>query len=299
MGFLQPNYNKPGAGVSKKGPKKKEFVRFFEIYTRKFWNLMVANLLYVAVSLPLVTGGLADAGLTRITRSFSQEKFAFIRQDFFDTIRKNWKQALPIGVVNLLLTGLLIFDIYWFYATGEGLGGILLFAGILLASVIFAFMRYYIPLLIITFKLNWKQIYKNAFLLALAGLKRNVVISIVLVLVYALAGWLMWINLAVGLTVSLMMYIFVFPAFRSFLIQFCIFPVVKKYIIDPYYREHPDEDIEKRKDLNLEVESGEEEEESVFEDTLPEVEDSVCDDNKIVIPKQYSSIRDDDDDDTI
>lgn len=299
MGFLQPNYNKPGAGVSKKGPKKKEFVRFLEIYARKFWNLMVANLLYVAVSLPLVTGGLADAGLTRITRSFSQEKFAFIRQDFFDTIRKNWKQALPIGIVNLLLTGLLVFDIYWFYVTGEGLGGILLFAGILLASVIFAFMRYYIPLLIITFKLNWKQIYKNAFLLALAGLKRNVVISVVLVLVYALAGWLMWINLAVGLTVSLMMYIFVFPAFRSFLIQFCIFPVVKKYIIDPYYREHPDEDIEKRKDLNLEVESGEEEEESVFEDTLPEPEDFASDDSEIVIPKQYSSIREDDDDDTI
>ena len=95
------------------------------------------------------------------------------------------------------------------------------------------------------------------------------------------------------------MYIFVFPAFRSFLIQFCIFPVVKKYIIDPYYREHPDEDIEKRKDLNLEVESGEEEEESVFEDTLPEPEDSASDDSEIVIPKQYSSIREDDDVDTI
>ena len=52
------------------------------------------------------------------------------------------------------------------------------------------------------------------------------------------------------------------------------FPSIKKYIIDPYYRDHPDEDIEKRKGLGLEVEEpkpvlpeGEEEEpENVFED---------------------------------
>ena len=40
MGFLQANYNKPGAGVRKNAPQKKEFVLFFEIYFRKFWKLV-------------------------------------------------------------------------------------------------------------------------------------------------------------------------------------------------------------------------------------------------------------------
>ena len=54
-----------------------------------------------------------------------------------------------------------------------------------------------------------------------------------------------------------------FPSFRSFLIQYNVFPEVKKYIIDPYYEEHPDEDIEKRRELGL---LDDDENEAVFND---------------------------------
>ena len=83
-----------------------------------------------------------------------------------------------------------------------------------------------------------------------------------------------------------LMYIFFLPAFRSFLIQFTIFPLVKRAIIDPYYKEHPNEDIDKRNDLNLEVSEEEaqaKKEEPVFIDMgrTREREESV-------VPKQYS-----------
>ena len=58
------------------------------------------------------------------------------------------------------------------------------------------------------------------------------------------------------------------PCFVYLLTQFCVFPAIKQYIIDPYYRDHPDEDIEKRKSLGLEVD--EEQEESEFSDELIE-----------------------------
>ena len=48
-----------------------------------------------------------------------------------------------------------------------------------------------------------------------------------------------------------------------FLIQFNVFLEVKKYIIDPYYQDHPDEDIEKRRELGL---LDYDEDVSVFED---------------------------------
>lgn len=298
MGFLQANYDKPGAGVRKDAPQKKEFVRFFEIYARKFWNLIQANLIYVLFSLPILTTGLADAGLTFITRNFARERFAFIWQDYIETIKKNWKQALPIGIINLVISLILLFDIQFFYTSGDGISGILMLALIFFVSLVFVWMRYYIPLLIITFKLSAKQIYKNSFLLAMAGLKRNIVISLVLAALYALAYVLIRLNLAVGLTILIMAYLFLFPAFRSFLIQFCIFPVVKKHIIDPYYRDHPDEDVDKRHDLNLETNDGEgESEEAIFQDTVAEPEDS--DDTARPIPQFYYRRSDDDDDDTI
>ncbi len=149
-------------------------------------------------------------------------------------------------------------------------------------------------------KLSTKQIYKNSFLLALAGLKRNAVAFAVIALIYVLFGLLLFnINLYIALTVLVIFYIFVYPAFRSFLIQFCVFPVVKKYIIDPYYEAHPDEDKELRRDLNLEVDDGvgDDEEESIFTDSSVAEEALPAKD----IPDVYrrSTRRADDDDDTI
>lgn len=298
MGFLQANYNKPGAGVRKNAPQKKEFVLFFEIYFRKFWKLVTANLLYVLFSLPLVTCGLADAGITFITRNYAREKFAFVWEDYRDTIKKNWKQALPIGIINLVITFILVFDISFFYGSGEGVSGIIMLALILFVAVVFAFMRYYIPLLQITFKLSIKQIYKDSLLLAAVGMKRNIIITLVLAVWYVLAYLLLQVNLAIGLVIIVLAYLFVFPAFRSFLIQFCIFPVVKKHIIDPYYRDHPEEDIDKRRGLNLETEeSPEEQDESIFEDVLPAEGEEETPASVIKgIPAQHTDPRDDDDD---
>ena len=55
MGLFSRNYSKPGKGVSKNEPQKAAIFTLFEIYFRKFWNLMVLNLLYFLVSaLPIV-----------------------------------------------------------------------------------------------------------------------------------------------------------------------------------------------------------------------------------------------------
>ena len=115
-GFLGMfDYNKPGPGVSKDAPKKKSFFVFWDIYLRKFWKLIIANLLYVLVSLPVVTGGLAQAGLTFVTRNYVREKHVFLPSDFLDTIKKNWKQALAVGILELLFGVILVYDIYFFW----------------------------------------------------------------------------------------------------------------------------------------------------------------------------------------
>ena len=119
------DYNKPGPGVDKNGPQKKGIVIFFELYFRKFWKLILANLLYVLVSLPVVTTGFANAGLTYITRNFVREKHAFIYSDFMDTIKKNWKQALPLGLLNLVFGAIIAFDVYFFWFYTEGFFGMI------------------------------------------------------------------------------------------------------------------------------------------------------------------------------
>ncbi len=288
------DYNKPGPGVSKNAPKKKGFIVFFEIFFRKFWKLITANLLYVAITLPLVTVGLSNAGLTYITRNFAREKHAFIAGDFFDTIKKNWKQALPAGIINLVVTFILAFDIYFFMtyslnADSQILHYILL-AVTLSIALFFTFMKYYIFMIMITFKLKLKQIYKNSAILAIAGLKRNLLIFVVLGLLYIAAIALLFINLVVGITVILFVYILLFPAFRSYLIQYNIFPVIKKFMIDPYYKEHPGEDLEAKRALNIadEEDTPAEGEEPVFQDVVPGDGDEDEKKPANTFPRQYT-----------
>jgi len=311
--------SKPGPGVSKNEPKKKRFFLFWELYFRKFFRLIIANMLYALVSLPVVTRGLAEAGLTFVTRNYAREKHVFLPSDFFDTIKKNWKQALVTGILELVISACLIFDIIYAWDWMNAVQGfeimpLLFFAVSFFLVVIFTYTRYYLYMQIITFKLSFKQVWKNSLLLAIVGFKENIIITLSLLAVYALVAVLLLNYFWYVLAPLVILYVLLFPAFRSFLIQFTIFPLIKRTIIDPYYNEHPEEDLDKRHDLNLDVEEapktvveGAEQEDPnvIFKDVGKEEPISES------IPKQYNAdemrkgrrlqknMKDSDDDGTI
>lgn len=52
MGLFNSNYSAPGPGVSKNARRKKGIARFYEIFFRKFWDLIKLNILYIVTLLP-------------------------------------------------------------------------------------------------------------------------------------------------------------------------------------------------------------------------------------------------------
>lgn len=273
------NYEKEGPGISKNAPKKKTFIVFFETFFRNFWKFIVINVIYGIFSLPVITNGLAAAGITNVTRNIARDKHSFGTSDFLETIMKNWKQALPAGIINTLIYIILGFDIYFFYTASEGIMATVGLGISLCMLFIFTVMQYYIWTLIITFKFSLKQVYKNSFKFVFINMKMNLLCFFAILLVYAVNIALVFLLQSYFLpviTFELLLYILLFPSFRYLLVQYCTFPSIKKYIIDPYYAEHPDEDIEKRQNLGIEIErktepkpdgeEGEEEPENVFED---------------------------------
>ena len=63
-----------------------------------------------------------------------------------------------------------------------------------------------------------------------------------------------------------------YPGFHHLLVQFCVFPAVRRLMIDPYYEQHPNDDIELRRSLGLPVPEDDEEEETLFDDNEPKTE---------------------------
>ncbi len=248
------NYEKEGPGIDKNAPKKHGFIVFFETFFRNFWKFIIINLVYCLISLPLFTNGLANVGITHVARNTARDKHSFGLSDFFDTIKKNKKQAIFAGIINTVVYFLMAANafFYWFYTKGFmqtiGIGFVI--------SIFFIFtvMCYYLWTLIITFNYTLKQAYMNSFRFVFVNLKFNLLCFFVIALVIAAGVALLFLfpnYFFMILPIEFLLYIAIFPGFKALLVQFCTFHSIKKFIIDPYYEEHPDEDLDKRHDLGL------------------------------------------------
>lgn len=258
------DYTKEGPGIRKDAPKKKAIFVFFETFFRNFFKFISINLVYILLSLPIVTHGMASAGITNVARNTARDKHSFGLSDFFETIRKNLKQSLVVGIINAAVTFLLISSLRFYndsYLQTKSIMSLLGFGVCLSFATCFAIMNFYIYTLMITFNFKIKELYKNSFKFVFVNLWKNLLCGIILLAVYAV-----YIVIALliddirVLIIELIIATLTLPAFRFLMVQFFTFGSIKKYIIDPYYKEHPDADIEKRRNLGLEVPEDDDEE---------------------------------------
>ena len=155
--------------------QKTSFFRFFELWFQNFWMLVPINFVCSVISALLIPYGLAQAGMTNVTRNLARDRHSFGLSDFFDTIKANWKQSLVVGIINLLVTILLCFGLLFYY-NSQGIFADIVLGFLLICFVTFSFMRYYMWTMIITFDLPTSKIYKNSFLLAFVNFKNNFII---------------------------------------------------------------------------------------------------------------------------
>ena len=268
------NYNRPGPGVRKDEKPKKAVPRFFTIIGRKFFDLIKLNLLFdipVAVSLALVfllnsvtqLSFLADlplllispfvAGLAIVTRNYAREEHAFIYWDFRDAVKNNWKAFLINGVVCYALYFILSVAInYYSQASKTNTFFLVAMVVCIALTVVFAFAQYYVPVMLVTFDLSLRQVYKNALIFAILGLWRNLLLTVLL----ALIAFLFYISQVMVLTmiIAILLIVFFIFSFCMFLINFTVYPLIDKMMIKPYKKkleEESDEKMGKKEDVTF------------------------------------------------
>jgi len=195
------------------------------------------TLVLLALSfLILFTFGPVTAGVTYILRNMIREEPVFLWSDFKYAIKRNWKQALPVGIVDIVLSLLLVYDIIWFNANSGGSISIML---ILLWAllIIYFFMRLYIYPMLVTFDLKFTKLFKNALIFAIAGFKRNIVALIGIIIFVMLTLFLCIVILPIGIVIP---FILLFSLI-GFISTYASYPKIKQIMIDPYYAEHPEE----------------------------------------------------------
>jgi len=106
-------------------------------------------------------------------------------------------------------------------------------------------MNYYVYMMIVTLDLKLTQIYKNAAIFAFLGIVKNIVITVVLVLALLIAVYIgIYTRVYILLMPIAILYIGgIMFSFLSYTASFLTFPTIKKYILDPYYKDHPEHSL--------------------------------------------------------
>ncbi len=230
MGLFN-NYMKEGKGVNKDEHTPRPIL-FFQIYFRKFWNLIVLNLIYVLFCIPIVTIGPATAGMTKILRNYAREEHAFVWGDFIETFKKNFKQSFLYSLVDFLVTAFLLLDLLSIQNLPNRIIMVLSLAAILLSFTIWTFMRYYIYPMMITFRLTFRQLLKNAFIFCWAGFIRNLFLTVFLALTAFLVAYLVYAFQNIMLL--LLIIVTLWFSFTGLLANFMVYPLIKKHMIDGF-----------------------------------------------------------------
>ena len=272
------NYENSGVGVAKNAPKKKPFFRFWEQFFLKFWKILLINFiffifsglilallgfmlwgetknawfLFLAAPVPVLFGP-ACAAAMQVMRKFVLEKPVFTFDEFKKAYKTNFLQALPVGIFDVVFIAVFVYSVIFYAQVLENAPSagnyVLVIASTAIAVYVFM-AHFYIYLEIVSLTLPLGKIVKNALLLTIMGIRVNI-INFLVSLIFIGLGYLFF-------PFSTMVFPVLPFGWLMFLYAFNCYPVIQKYIVNPYY--------ESRGERNPELPEEEEEEERIFTD---------------------------------
>lgn len=226
MGLFNSNYSKPGPGIDKNAPKKKGLSLFYDIFFRKFWDLIKLNLLYAVTLIPVfaiimllsgmitnsyadayggiiaqvlgmsapdiqnpeysqmlitfdlafrvvismaftifVGGGPMTAGFVYILKCFINEVPVFLASDYFAAVKANLRQSVPVWITDVLIFSGAYYAVR-FYGNMAAPFSYLKYA-VYLLLFFFTILHFFIYHLMVSYKMPFHQLYRNAALFAI------------------------------------------------------------------------------------------------------------------------------------
>lgn len=136
---------------------------------------MVQTTLLLLIPCITITG-IVTPGVAYVTRNWSRDEHAFIWSDFKDAVKLNWKQ----GVLTSLITGILPlavwvgWDFYGEMANTTSFWMIVPQVLVLMVGILWSLAVTYMHPLIVSYQLKFRDVLRNAFLLAIARLPMSV-----------------------------------------------------------------------------------------------------------------------------
>lgn len=177
--------------------------------------------LIIAFCASAIAYGPCCAGLCYVTQRWASGQHAWALSDFRDAFRNHFRQALPVGIADILAG---YASLRYLFPDGSGAfytDGLLRVIWLLLL-LIYLICRVYIYILMVRVQLPLRELLRNAILLGLLSPGRVCLVLLAAILIGILSGYLDFVLLPV-----------LAYAFLSFFSNALLNPVLKRYLQMP------------------------------------------------------------------
>lgn len=205
------------------------------------------NILMIVLGLFLaVTWGWQNVGSAYVLRGLFRGDAVFVFSDYFYGIKRNFKQAFFLGLIDFAISAVLIIDFMFFFNLTGSFGFDFMYFAIMALSIIWIMMRFYLYNLLVTFDLKNFKILKNSIIFSILGIKRNIMAFLGIALLLVLHVFLIILFIPMGISIPIVLPFVYLLATVGFIATYAGFPIIQKYMIDPYVTETTDvvEEIE-------------------------------------------------------
>ena len=198
----------------------------------------------ICVLVLLLTFGWQSVGVAYILRSIVRGEPVFLLSDYFYAIKRNLKPGLLLGILDLSVITLLIFDFMYFYNLIGSFWMDVCFYAICALAILYFFMRFYIYLMLVTFDLSIKKILKNALIFTTLGVKRNLMGLLGIILLTAIEVVIFAVFMPMNIPLGLILPFLYYFSFTSYTSAYAAYPVIDRYMIAPYRtgNDYPDKE---------------------------------------------------------
>lgn len=181
--------------------------------------------------LAIFTFGIVNACIAYVMRNIVKGDSTTLISDIKYCVKRNWKQALLLGIVDVIMIAIIAYDVLFFSVGATGSAASFLLGAMVIVAMLYVMMRSYMYIILVTFDLPIRKILKNSFIFALLGFKRNIVAFLGGALVWVLDYMIMMVMLPIGLVLPVIFLI----SFTTFMGIYAAYPKIKEVMIDPYY----------------------------------------------------------------
>ena len=225
----------PLQGAAMFNPDSPAVAALLTMFSRQGEVRILTTVDYVLLALGalvILTFGLVRVGLTYILRNMFRGEPIFMWHDFWYAVKRNLRQGIIFGVMDIAIVGLLLYDIVFFnlnYNVNMMMSTMFFMA--LCMAMLYFFMRHYIYLMLATFDISISKMFKNALKFTVLGLKRNLMLLLGTVILVVIEYLFMIYYLPLGMIIPFV----ILPSLLMMMGVYAAYPKIKEIMIDPYY----------------------------------------------------------------